>query len=162
MNEPLFEEYYQKYYRSFFFFAFSLTQSEADAHDLVQESFCKAYLSYQESKDSFKTYMFTIVRNTYYTEYKRKQRLVDETYFDLTKIVSDIDVFQEVVLNERKKQLLNAILRLKSPQKEVLMAHLYLQLTNREIATSYGLKEDHVRQLLHRSKQALISELGGT
>lgn len=161
MNEPLFNEYYQTYYRSFFFFAFSLTKNEADAHDLVQESFCKAYLSYEVSRESFKSYMFTIVRNTYYTECKRKQRLVDETYFDLTKIASDIDVFQEVLQNERKKLLLEAILKLKSPAKEVLMAHLYLQLSNREIATAYGLKEDHIRQLLYRSKQSLMSELKG-
>lgn len=57
-------------------FALSLTQEKADAEDLVQETFLKALL-YQErfvKNDNFKAWTYTIMRNTFINNYRRRLR----------------------------------------------------------------------------------------
>ena len=59
-------------------FALSLARDEADADDLVQETYLKAYQAW----DSFRpgtecrAWLFTICRNTYYRRWRREERQV--------------------------------------------------------------------------------------
>ena len=63
-------------------FALSLTMKKTDAQDLVQETFLKA-LMYQEryvKNDNFKAWTYTIMRNTFINNYRRRFRV--STYKD--------------------------------------------------------------------------------
>ena len=56
--------------------ALSLTANEDDAKDLVQETFLKA-LTYSDSfvhETNFKGWVYTIMRNTYFNQYRRSSR----------------------------------------------------------------------------------------
>jgi len=77
-------------------FALSLTQEKADAQDLVQETFLKALL-YQErfvKNDNFKAWTFTIMRNTFINNYRR--RLKGFTLKDYTEDAFFINKSQSV------------------------------------------------------------------
>lgn len=59
-------------------FAWSLTHDEADADDLVQETYLRAYESWHTytPETECRGWLFTICRNTYYRQQRRDQRMV--------------------------------------------------------------------------------------
>ena len=71
------------------FFAKQLTHDEDDAQDLLQETFVKAlsYKDYYREKSNFKAWLFTIMKNTFINQYRKKTRFntlidkTDEKYF---------------------------------------------------------------------------------
>jgi len=58
-------------------FAIKLTSNVADADDLVQETLMKAFKSMHTFRpdSSFKSWAFTILKNTFNTQYRKKRRM---------------------------------------------------------------------------------------
>lgn len=59
------------------YYALSLTAEEEQANDLIQETFFKA-LKYRKNfshNSNFKGWVFTIMRNTFINEYRRKKKI---------------------------------------------------------------------------------------
>jgi|SRR5690554_925046 len=63
-------------------FAMSFTKNIEDAKDLTQETMLKAirYKDYYKPKTNFKAWVFTIMKNTFINQYRRKVR--SNTIFD--------------------------------------------------------------------------------
>ena len=61
-----------------------LTRNQADAEDLVQETFLKAYRSFAtfEEGSNLKAWLYRILTNNYINTYRAKQRRPDETDLD--------------------------------------------------------------------------------
>ncbi len=61
--------------------ALRMTRNAADAEDLVQETFLKAYRGYErfEAGTNLKAWMYRILTNSYINRYRAKQRRPDET-----------------------------------------------------------------------------------
>jgi RNA polymerase sigma-70 factor (ECF subfamily) len=59
-------------------FALSLTRDEADADDLVQETFLRAYQAWESfiPDSECRGWLFTICRNTHYRQERRESRMV--------------------------------------------------------------------------------------
>jgi len=74
--------------------ALRMTRNAADAEDLVQETYLKAYRSYErfEAGTNLKAWMYRILTNTYINAYRKKQRRPDE---------SDIDDVEDLYLYRR-------------------------------------------------------------
>jgi len=66
-------------------FAMSYTRNEEDAKDLTQETMLKAitYKDYYTPKTNFKAWVFTIMRNIFINQYRRKTK--SNTIFDHSK-----------------------------------------------------------------------------
>lgn len=82
MTHLQFINFYESNLQALQNFAKKLTRSTADADDLVQETAFKAYRSLHTFKEgtSFKSWAFTILKNTFITRYnKRKRRSVVNT-----------------------------------------------------------------------------------
>lgn len=64
--------------------AYRMTHNQADAEDLVQETFLKAYRGFHGFEDgtNLRAWLFRIMTNTYINMYRQKQRRVDQTEFD--------------------------------------------------------------------------------
>jgi len=65
-------------------FAYKLTMNREDAHDLVQETLCKALSNNDkfQSETNLKSWAFTIMKNTFINNYRRKVRantIIDQT-----------------------------------------------------------------------------------
>ena len=83
---------YEKHVDALFNFAFHLTHSEADADDLVQDTFVRAYRSYEsfEQGTNLKAWLFRILKNLFINEFHKKNRHGGEAVnFD------DVQVFHE-------------------------------------------------------------------
>jgi len=61
--------------------ALRMTRNAADAEDLVQETYLKAYRGYDRFQDgtNLKAWMYRILTNSYINRYRAKQRRPDET-----------------------------------------------------------------------------------
>lgn len=66
-------------------FAFQFTKNEDDAKDLTQETMMKAFIyrTYYTPKTNFKAWVFTIMRNIFINQYRRKAK--SKTIFDNSK-----------------------------------------------------------------------------
>jgi len=65
-------------------FALSLTRNTADANDLVQEASLRAWRSFHQFKPgtNLKAWLFTILKNTFINEYRRKKRSPEKVSLD--------------------------------------------------------------------------------
>lgn len=74
--------------------AMRMTRNAADAEDLVQETYLKAFNAYErfEAGTNLKAWMYRILTNTYINAYRKKQRRPDE---------SDIDDVEDLYLYRR-------------------------------------------------------------
>ncbi|MFA7272733.1 MAG: RNA polymerase sigma factor [Crocinitomicaceae bacterium] len=63
-------------------FAYQFTKNEDDAKDLTQETMMKAFIyrTYYTPKTNFKAWVFTIMRNIFINQYRRKMKA--KTIFD--------------------------------------------------------------------------------
>jgi RNA polymerase sigma factor (sigma-70 family) len=90
--DSLFSHDYQKHLDALYNFAFHLTHSEADADDLVQDTFLRAYRNYEsyEQGTNLKAWLFRILKNLFINEFHKKNRQGGEAVnFD------DVQVFHE-------------------------------------------------------------------
>jgi RNA polymerase sigma-70 factor, ECF subfamily len=64
--------------------ALRMTRNPADAEDIVQETFLKAYRSFHtfEEGSNLRAWLFRILTNTFINSYRAKQRRPDETELD--------------------------------------------------------------------------------
>ena len=75
--------------------ALRMTRNPADAEDLIQETYLKAYRAYErfEEGTNLKAWMYRILTNTYINAYRKKQRRPDETDLD---DVEDLYLYRRV------------------------------------------------------------------
>ena len=64
--------------------AMRLTRNQADAEDLVQDTFLKAYRAYEgfEEGSNLRAWLYRILTNSYINTYRAKQRRPEETDLD--------------------------------------------------------------------------------
>ena len=79
-----FAEDAMQYAPQLFSTAMRMTRNRADAEDLVQESFMKAWRSFDsyEQGTNLRAWLFRIMTNTYINRYNAKQRRPEETELD--------------------------------------------------------------------------------
>ncbi|MEZ5217340.1 MAG: sigma-70 family RNA polymerase sigma factor [Ilumatobacteraceae bacterium] len=82
--------------------AMRMTRHQADAEDLVQETYLKAYRSYHtfEEGSNLRAWLYRILTNTFINKYRAKQRRPDE---------SDLDDVEDMYLYRRIGGLETAI-----------------------------------------------------
>ena len=105
-----------------------------DAEDLVSQVFEKVYgkiHTFDESKASLSTWIYTITRNTV-TDYYRNRRIhtsYDEVY-ELPAPEKDRDMLDT---------LADALMILKERERDLIMLHYYMGLTLKEVADKMGM-----------------------
>lgn len=79
-RQQLFEEQALPYIDRLYSAALRYTRNPADAEDLVQETFAKAYSAFHqfEPGTNLRAWLYRILTNTYINEYRKRQRRPDE------------------------------------------------------------------------------------
>jgi len=98
------------YLDSLYNMAFRLTRNAADAEDLIQETYLKAYKHYDkfEAGTNLKAWLFRILKNTFINEYRRRQAVPKESDFSAIE-----DAFESEVAPEASGHI-------KNPEEEAL------------------------------------------
>jgi RNA polymerase sigma-70 factor (ECF subfamily) len=137
-----------------------------DASDIVQESFIKIWKNihrFDQSKASFKTWIFTIAKNTT-TDFLRKKKSIlfvdmeketDDTAASFAENIPDEGLLPDGALQKlQDADFLNTILeKLRMEYREVLILHYQEEMTFEEIGKILGkplntVKSQHRRAIL--------------
>ncbi len=166
----IFEEEFLPQADALLTFAYHLTYNDADADDLLQETFAKAFKAidkYNEGTNA-KAWLFKILKNTFINEYRRKNRQPMKVEFDDIVSVRDEEdspfqsyqdlreeMFQQMIGDE----VTNAINALPVDFRVVILLCDVEGFTYEEIAKILDIPIGTVRSRLHRSRNLLKEKL---
>lgn len=154
-NENSFEKLIIKYRANAICFAQRYTLDKFIAEDITQESFAYLYVykdKYNE-KYSFKTYLFSIIRNKsidYYRKFKREN--LQSNLYNL----SSSDTPEDIILrNERKNLVINNINKLKEDYKIAIYLIDYEEFSYKEAGTIMDKNLAQMKILVFRARRKL-------
>ena len=128
-------------------FAYSILKNDTDAQDAIQESILKAYknLDTLKTKSKFKSWMFTIIKNTCFEILKKRNECVEITE-EIVLAQNDIDL---------KLTLWNAVQNLSQPYRTTVTLFYYEDMSIKQISKITNTKEDAVKKQLSRGREKI-------
>ena len=141
---------YEQYRERIYGYFISRVNNAPLAEDLCSEVFlklCEKYDSFDETKASLSTWMYTVTRNTL-TDYYRGRRVTEE----LPETISDGSDMDETLCHaEMLDMLADALEKLDGKCRDVIILHYYSGLTLRDIAVKMGISYTYVKYLHNRA-----------
>ena len=159
----LVERYKERLYAT----VYHMTSNHADANDLVQDAFIKAFTSIRSFKreSSFYTWIYRIAVNRTLNHLKRgknrQQFSLDDidTHIqndpDFVELMSHVTPRREVGLNELQEKLNAALQKLSEDHRVVVVMHDVQGLTHADIGKALHCSEGTVRSRLFYARQQL-------
>jgi RNA polymerase sigma-70 factor (ECF subfamily) len=140
-------------------FARTFYRETSEADDLVQETLTRALTSIHQFRPgtSMKSWLFTIMRNAFYTKVRVETREAPGTA-ECVSLRPAADATQE--WSARGREMERAIQRLPEQQREVLMLIGVLGVSYDEAAAICGCAMGTVKSRLNRARIRLLEELG--
>ena len=140
-------------------FARTLYRDPTDADDLVQETLMKGLAKIHQFQPgtSMKSWLFTIMRNTFYTEMRVASREAPGAA-DCAYSRPAVDATQE--WSARGHEISSAIQRLSEQQREVLVLIGVIGVSYEEAAEICGCAMGTIKSRLFRARLRLLEELG--
>jgi RNA polymerase sigma factor (sigma-70 family) len=133
----------------------------ADADDVVQESFVKAYraLGSFRTDSAFRPWLLRIVANETRNQVRSRQRRVRRE--ELVALPDELldDPATAALSSERRRELLDALKALPEQYRLVVTCRYLLELDEQETATVLGWAKGTVKSRLHRALKKLRSQL---
>ena len=114
---------YNIYYKPLLLYALSLTKNQQDAEDLLQETFIKAFLSY-EKNGSLKSWLVTVLKHEFINLCRKRKREVFSDDFECTESqqrTAQEDFLEKIIRDEERRILFHEIQNLTIKEKEILM-----------------------------------------
>lgn len=130
-----------------------------DADDLVQETLTRAIASFDQFSEGtrLKSWLFTIMRNTFNTTYRKRQR---ESVGMPQSVLATLVVQPDQEWSVRSKEFHAALMRLPENHREVIMMVSVLGESYEDTAAVCGCAVGTVKSRMNRARQRLREELG--
>lgn len=158
-DKDSFDLLYQDYYLVLYRTALLILGNREDAEDVLQDTFVSIYKKAKTLSDfeKLKPWIFSILKNTSYTRYKkRKREFPDE--FVLDKAEESPTYLGEDDFAE-KSEIQDALMTLKEKEREVLVLYYYNDFSIEEIASICKTFQGTVKSRLFRARKNLKKEL---
>ena len=162
-----FDRLVHKYRVSLFSIIYNMTGNRADASDITQEVFIKAFQSIKRfrGKAAFFTWLYRIAVNTSITFIKKskRQRFIHYESIDETMVSGEILEFlaaktqteKGALLSELQEKLNDALQKLSPKHRLVIILHEIEGMHHKAIAEIMKTSEGTVRSRLHYAKKQL-------
>ena len=164
MPRQTFEEVVLPHLDAAFNYARWLTKSDADAEDVVQDAYVRALRFFPSLRsDDARSWLLTIVRNTWYGRFPRARAANQTTvYDDLTHDRPDDGLDPEALVMQRQavEKVQRAVQELPADFREVIMLRELEGLSYKEIAVIVGIPIGTVMSRLARARDRLQAILG--
>lgn len=157
-----FNEIIKKYRQPLIFFIRKYGISLESAEDIAHDAFIYVLVNKKEYdfKYSFKTYLYTIAKCRAFNYLKRNKRIVElNTQYMKTVEEQEIDIEQEILENEEKIQVQNAIKKLKREYQVAIYLKEFQKFQYKEIAKILNKTMPQTKMLLHRARKALDKKI---
>ncbi|WP_240421874.1 RNA polymerase sigma factor [Paenibacillus periandrae] len=156
-SKALLEDLMTAYGKEVWNYVFSITRKRDIADDITQEVFIKVYLHLDSFRrgSSFKTWLFTITRNTT-IDFQRSPFFRKVTLFDwLEEPDGGRSVEQEALEKWALNDLWAMVFKLPAKYREAIILFAHHQLSMKEMADVLGVTEVAVKSRLFRARQKL-------
>ena len=166
-DETAFAALVEKYKRMVYRIAMQITQNHADADDVMQESFIKAYRSIHTFRQdaAFETWLYRIAVNEALNFVKRRDRRREYAFDEETEAAIDPVTLRKAqeardphLLAEKaelRHYVTKAVNSLSLKHRTVVHLHEFEGLTHAEIAAILNCSEGTVRSRLHYARKKL-------
>lgn len=139
---------------------YQMTDNYDDAYDIAQEAFSKAYraLRYFNGQSAFYTWLHSIAVNHARNFLKKRNRRMTYSLADET---DGADPERRTHLNELQLKINEALKKLSTKHREVVVLHDVKGLNHTEISALLGISEGTLRSRLHyahKELQGLLAE----
>lgn len=152
MRNNDFNQLYNQYYQPLYLYALSLTKNKEDALDLVQNTFIKAYLSYEDTSHTIIYWLIRVLRNEYIDMVRKKKKEISSD-FCFEWVEDPYDFTKEFINNEKKSWLYSQILKLPLQARQVMLFSL---ITNdQNISELLNISLENIRTIRYRTKKQL-------
>jgi RNA polymerase sigma-70 factor, ECF subfamily len=158
MRETAFLQLFDEHYPPLFRFAYRLTNSSADAEDIIQECFLELLrpgCSYDPRRTPIRTYLYGVVRNQWLKRQRRNSQTADADTDPATETSPETDL----LAGELQDAVAHAITQLPEAQRETLILAHYEQLPLAEIARILDIEVGAVKSRLERARARLRETL---
>lgn len=161
-EEEAFNEIYQRYYKLVYFIAYEMCHNDADAKDVLQETFLKVKKGAQDIRDKtrFKAWLNAVTISKCKDLFKKNK--YDNYDGDSAYVKNNQMEKRRYMLPEKQmhfdndKALLHSFIDALPPsQKEVLLLKYFGDLSLQEIAEAMQISEGTVKSRLHYAKDLL-------
>ncbi|TCO10902.1 RNA polymerase sigma factor [Natronoflexus pectinivorans] len=150
-----------RYQQKVFQTCIGFLQNEADAEDLTQEIFIKAYQKIESFRfqSAFSTWLYRISVNTC-VNFLRKQKVKRLLFMDSGNQSKELKGVSEpadysIEREEQRRMLRTALKELTTMQRKVFVLSQYHDLSNKETAEVLEISEKAVESLLFRARMKL-------
>jgi len=163
-DDAAFDGLVERYLRPVYNFLYQLTNDQSVLDDLTQETFLKVWKNIKkfDSDKSFKTWVFTIAKNTAYDYFKKKKTIPFSNFIDAEgnnklENISDQDILPLELLEkaDAAKELEVALTKISEQYRIILLMRYKDDLTLQEIAEILNLPYNTVKSQYQRALAAL-------
>lgn len=149
-------EIYEKFASKVKGYLYTQVNNSFLAEDLCEDVFLKVYEkleSFDETKASLSTWIFTITRNTL-IDYYRVRKVHSDIPEDMA---SEDSIEEEVCNNSVLESLADALSKLETRERDIIILHYYKGITLKEVATMIGISYAYVKILHNKALGELKS-----
>ncbi|UFJ41671.1 sigma-70 family RNA polymerase sigma factor [Brevibacillus humidisoli] len=160
-----YREIIQRYQRMIFVFIYKMVNNTADAEDLTQEVFVKAYekLSTYRGDSQFSTWLHTLARNRT-IDFLRRRKIhdSDEQLAFIPSQARDESPQDSLLTKEQRKEIERAFSMLSDSYREVIVLRCTHEYPFEKIASLLGIAESTARVRYLRARQEFAKLLSRT
>ncbi|MGN7478758.1 RNA polymerase sigma factor [Solibacillus silvestris] len=151
-----FEEIYKAYFRDVYLYTKSLAADNDIAEEIAQETFFKALKSLHQfdGKKDVRAWLFTIAKNTYFTQYKKQRR---EMKIEDNSAKKDIQLVDHLMNEERALKIHRFLHEMEEPYKEVFSLRTFGELSFGTIGHLFGKSDGWARVTYYRAKKKIMA-----
>ena len=154
MNDIKKEQIYQNYYNKVYGYLLNKTNYSHDAEDLAADVFVKVYEkydSYDDSKASLSTWIYTIMRNTLIDYYRTHRE-----YSEISETIESGYSTEDDICNEEMLNLLaDALESLDERERYVVVQRFYYDKSLKDIAEEMNLSYSYVKVLQQKALEKM-------
>ncbi len=154
-----FHEIYERHSQDVYRFAYWLSGNADEADDITSETFARAWAGREKIRtETVKAYLFTIARNIYLQDYRRKKR---QTM--LTDYHADTAPAPEQVVAARQElaRVMEAVQLLSEDDRTAFLLRVQHELPYEEIARVMKLRLSTVKVKVHRARMKIAATQAG-
>jgi RNA polymerase sigma-70 factor (ECF subfamily) len=152
-----FAEIYKKYYRKVYYFLLKLSCNDNIAEELTQQVFYNAFVhigSFRE-KSSLLTWLCAIAKNEWLLECRRNKHYISEEMEESSYKTNGEGIVDFLIYKDLKKKLRKEILTMPEIYRDILILHVYADISLNMIAKDKGKSESWARVTYYRAKEYL-------
>ncbi len=153
---------YEHYFDTVYGYLLTLTGGNADmAEELTQETFYRATVKITGFRGDCKmsTWLCQIAKYTFYQNLDKKRRRREVPFDDAVETAMQEETEKSYLESEARLHIYQAIQKLSSPMRDVVMLRLTGELSFKEIGDILSQSENWSRVTFYRAKQILGKEL---